>query len=212
MSYKALMAAAVLAFAGLNGASATTIDNTTLTAGWHNGTGTVDGHFTVDQENGVELGLRAAIRFVGPITPSGNVYFAPVSTAGSTKALWNFEYSYDPGTNAGTSTYLTISDNHGHTLSNLLLSPFDNTFAGTAAQNSENIGFAAFSDGGLFNPTVAAIYSIDLITKDHNGNRLASVDIQVNAVPEPSTWAMMILGFCGLGFMAHRRRAGHSVA
>ena len=28
----------------------------------------------------------------------------------------------------------------------------------------------------------------------------------VGAVPEPSTWAMMILGFCGLGFMACRRR------
>jgi hypothetical protein len=26
------------------------------------------------------------------------------------------------------------------------------------------------------------------------------------AVPEPSTWVMMILGFLGLGFMAHRRR------
>jgi hypothetical protein len=28
----------------------------------------------------------------------------------------------------------------------------------------------------------------------------------VEAVPEPSTWAMMILGFCGVGFMAYRRR------
>lgn len=28
----------------------------------------------------------------------------------------------------------------------------------------------------------------------------------VAAVPEPSTWAMMILGFCGLGFMKYRRR------
>lgn len=28
----------------------------------------------------------------------------------------------------------------------------------------------------------------------------------VGAVPEPSTWAMMILGFGGLGFMAYRRR------
>jgi hypothetical protein len=27
------------------------------------------------------------------------------------------------------------------------------------------------------------------------------------AVPEPSTWAMMILGFCGLGFMGYRRKA-----
>jgi hypothetical protein len=28
----------------------------------------------------------------------------------------------------------------------------------------------------------------------------------VDAVPEPSTWAMMILGFAGVGFMAYRRR------
>jgi hypothetical protein len=29
---------------------------------------------------------------------------------------------------------------------------------------------------------------------------------QVTAVPEPSTWAMMILGFANVGFMAYRRR------
>ena len=27
----------------------------------------------------------------------------------------------------------------------------------------------------------------------------------ISAVPEPSTWAMMILGFAGIGFLAHRR-------
>jgi len=31
---------------------------------------------------------------------------------------------------------------------------------------------------------------------------------QVAAVPEPSTWAMLILGFAGIGFMAHRRKQG----
>ncbi|MBR0835797.1 PEP-CTERM sorting domain-containing protein [Bradyrhizobium manausense] len=214
MSYKALMAAAVLAFAGLNSASAAVVNDTNLTAGWHNGTGTVDGHFTVDQENGVELGLRAAIRFIGPITPSGNVYVAPQSTIGSTLALWNFEYSYDPGANAGTTTKLSITDNHGGSFLNFDLGLIpDNAHAGTASQNSENIGFFPFSLGG-FDPTAAAIYSIDLTTTDSNGARLASVDIQVNvgAVPEPSTWAMMILGFCGLGFMGYRRRAGYSAA
>ncbi len=29
----------------------------------------------------------------------------------------------------------------------------------------------------------------------------------MTAVPEPSTWAMMGLGFAGLGFAAYRRRA-----
>ena len=28
----------------------------------------------------------------------------------------------------------------------------------------------------------------------------------VNGVPEPSTWAMMILGFCGVGLVVYRRR------
>jgi hypothetical protein len=34
--------------------------------------------------------------------------------------------------------------------------------------------------------------------------------LQTSAVPEPSTWAMMILGFMGVGFMAYRRKSqGH---
>jgi hypothetical protein len=39
---------------------------------------------------------------------------------------------------------------------------------------------------------------------------LAAVTTAVAAVPEPSTWAMMILGFAGLGFLAHRRRVQNS--
>jgi choice-of-anchor C domain-containing protein len=31
-------------------------------------------------------------------------------------------------------------------------------------------------------------------------------DVSVDAVPEPATWAMMILGFLGLGWMSYRRR------
>jgi hypothetical protein len=34
----------------------------------------------------------------------------------------------------------------------------------------------------------------------------AQSSIHVSAVPEPSTWAMMILGFMGVGFMAYRRK------
>lgn len=32
-------------------------------------------------------------------------------------------------------------------------------------------------------------------------------ELRVSAVPEPSTWAMMILGFAGVGFMAYRRKS-----
>jgi hypothetical protein len=37
-------------------------------------------------------------------------------------------------------------------------------------------------------------------------NRQAGEFTIAAAVPEPSTWAMMILGFCGVGFMAYRRK------
>ena len=33
-------------------------------------------------------------------------------------------------------------------------------------------------------------------------------DLFASPVPEPSTWAMMILGFAGIGFLAYRRRDG----
>ena len=36
-------------------------------------------------------------------------------------------------------------------------------------------------------------------------NFTVSGSLVSGAVPEPSTWAMMLLGFAGLGFMAYRR-------
>ncbi|MBA2401018.1 MAG: PEP-CTERM sorting domain-containing protein [Bradyrhizobium sp.] len=39
-----------------------------------------------------------------------------------------------------------------------------------------------------------------------------NLETSVAAVPEPSTWAMMILGFAGVGFIAYRRRNQSAVA
>jgi choice-of-anchor C domain-containing protein len=35
--------------------------------------------------------------------------------------------------------------------------------------------------------------------------------VSVTATPEPSTWAMMILGFMGVGFLAYRRKQGSAL-
>jgi hypothetical protein len=45
----------------------------------------------------------------------------------------------------------------------------------------------------------------DLVPADQQGDLLDNV--VVTAVPEPFTWAMMILGFFGVGFMAYRRKS-----
>jgi hypothetical protein len=55
--------------------------------------------------------------------------------------------------------------------------------------------FAFGSDWSFFSGKVAGTYY-------YNESGTASV----SAVPEPSTWTMMILGFAGVGFMAYRRR------
>jgi hypothetical protein len=43
-----------------------------------------------------------------------------------------------------------------------------------------------------------------------NGNQQLVLDVSPS-VPEPSTWAMLILGFAGVGFMAYRRKSEVSI-
>ena len=38
------------------------------------------------------------------------------------------------------------------------------------------------------------------------GDGFLATTASISAVPEPSTWAMMLLGFCGLGFLAYRHK------
>jgi hypothetical protein len=66
-----------------------------------------------------------------------------------------------------------------------------------AADGSADVAFVSLDvDGGFSGTQQAVISNFDVTT-------------MASAVPEPSTWAMMILGFCGLGFMTYRRkRAG----
>lgn len=50
---------------------------------------------------------------------------------------------------------------------------------------------------------------VDGLTITLKDGEIGTADFEANvaAVPEPTTWAMMILGFCGVGFMAYRKSA-----
>ena len=55
----------------------------------------------------------------------------------------------------------------------------------------------------FFTPGGAAAYSTpSVIYESSSGGAVLA-----SAVPEPSTWAMMLLGFAGIGFMAYRRKS-----
>jgi hypothetical protein len=55
----------------------------------------------------------------------------------------------------------------------------------------------------------SATTTFSFINADPFSDYLSGLDnvqiIEIAAVPEPSTWAMLILGFAGVGFMAYRR-------
>jgi hypothetical protein len=52
-----------------------------------------------------------------------------------------------------------------------------------------------------------------LLTNTNDPQLTATLTVsQIGAVPEASTWAMMILGFAGVGFMAYRRHQGRALA
>ncbi|KRR27863.1 hypothetical protein CQ14_08465 [Bradyrhizobium lablabi] len=191
----------------VSSASAVVTFNQNLASGWTQGSGTSNGHFTVDSEdNGVELGLRASLRFIGPITPTGNLYIAPAGNS-SGKALWNFEFSVNPGSLTGTHSLLTITGPGGSLAFDPIIIGDNTPIGGPLYQNSENLGFAFLGGPINFNPNVSGVYTFDLKLFSAENRQLADVSIQVNAVPEPSTWAMLILGFAGVGFMAYRRKS-----
>jgi hypothetical protein len=81
--------------------------------------------------------------------------------------------------------------------SNGLLGTFD--FAGdpltvTINTGQNPIGYLLLAAHPTQQPNVFGNFTID------------NLSFGVSAVPEPSTWAMMILGFAGIGFIAYRRK------
>jgi hypothetical protein len=105
-------------------------------------------------------------------------------------------YNFGTGTNNvslthddGASFYLTSSPGANPTSSQVANSPYSSP-AETQAIT------------GVFTVDGQQNFLLDYVA----GNGSPSVlELQVAAVPEPSTWAMMILGFFGVGFMAYRR-------
>jgi hypothetical protein len=207
----ALSTTAALLAVAISPARAGVVYDADLAApGVYYGTGNANGNFVVDTENGVEIGIRAHLAFVGNITPTGNLYQAPTGLYNPTHAFWNFDFSVNPGTQslAGTTASITITElGNGNTVSFDPSLIGDNYHSGNGFQNSENLQLGGPS---WFNAFANDTYKFDFtLTGDSLQTPLAvEAFVQIGSgVPEPSTWAMMILGFAGIGFMAYRRKS-----
>ncbi len=85
---------------------------------------------------------------------------------------------------AGDTYYLYVS-----TYDRDIVSLIDNN---TGLRSDQIVGFPVIN---------AIVPTFDVLSGGTGSNSVTG------AVPEPSTWAMMILGFAGIGFMAYRRKS-----
>lgn len=136
------------------------------------GSGNANSNFTVDTNNGIELGLSAITRYVGPIVPSptsSDIYYAPTGATTQlphTGSAWGFDFSVNLRPPGGSS--LTLSDvtvtltlvdvaNATSGSANPLLIPDNTCWDGIedgppcssstdyGAQNSETLSFASIA-------------------------------------------------------------------
>lgn len=219
---------AILSFCLTHQAAAATL--TTYNAplggpGYYNGTGTVDGNFTIattDYAPGqtAQAGLRFAERFVGPLTPSPtNFYFTP-----SPSAQINLEYSlFMTGFTISDFTYSLTINNLSTGLS-MTLDPSNvllgNTYwdgvgetmvpSGTRVgfQNSEYLGFSFIASqiGYVAGNSVYASLQYQNLNEKTGHQVGVYLNTDPGSVPEPSTYGMMVSGVGILAYGIRRRR------
>jgi hypothetical protein len=51
------------------------------------------------------------------------------------------------------------------------------------------------------------VFQFGTISGTVSGNCVSGCPVLTTSIPEPSTWAMLLLGFAGIGFMAYRRKS-----
>jgi hypothetical protein len=88
------------------GSSAGSIGEVTVdtnVSSWDVGGGQPNGKFVVAEYKGIEIGLRAQERFLGPLTPTGDgkgrhivgIYEAVIGDTGENNATWNYDFHVD---------------------------------------------------------------------------------------------------------------------
>jgi hypothetical protein len=166
------------------------------------------------------LGVAAISLCAFPLTPA----FAIQVTLSFTATGFNAGAPTDPVTGSFTYDAPSItSDPTSLTAVNLTIGGHAYTLAevGTAASGAiggvvNGVNTIAVGTDDFFldwNPASSApvffAYSISSNSKkDFEGQNFTQFSVTAAAVPEPSTWAMMALGFAGLGLVGYRKTRG----
>lgn len=169
-------------------------------------------------------GLAAAI-VIGSVLPSMASVVLPASTSDvglvTPSTPTGFTLSVPGGTDSFTSdiafhTSIQTSNSDaviqaitGNAISGLTLSLFSGTpGSGTFITSAGAVGSGGEQQASILHGLVAGNYYVEVSGTENASPAFLGGSISVSAVPEPSTWAMMVLGFFGLGFLGYRRKSG----
>jgi|SRR5581483_442778 len=164
-----------------------------ITYGGTDSAGAVFGDGTGLQSNGSPFGYTNAPDGVQTAHIQGTASFTETVTGLVAGQIYNLSFYYAARSGYGFDG-LSVSDNSGAIFSS---TPISTDWV------LENVSFQAVSDSDVLTFSGTLPQTPPYPAGDFN----VGVDaVSISAIPEPSTWAMMIVGFCGLGFMAYRRR------
>ncbi len=138
----------------------------------------------------------------GNTGPSDGIYQNVATTNGTTYKL-TFWVGNAAGNGSGNTPYYLLDSSAGLTIGLTGAGPFTNSDSTPGGINWKEFSYTFTASG----PSTKIAFLNNTAPSD---NYLGLDDVSIAAVPEPSTWAMMILGFAGVGFMAYRRR-NHSL-
>lgn len=162
-----------------------------------------------------DRGIGQGVSVSQDTTIAGFSFFGNMPTGGDAKfMIWN-------GTNTSLLFSQTVSFGASGSASWISSGPLSfeldagNTYyfailGTTVVQLASNFPTVAYSSNGLTALTTGNVnYAFfDNPIAFSSGLRQVALRIEgvESAVPEPSTWAMMVLGFAGIGYLAYRRR------
>jgi hypothetical protein len=152
-----------------------------------------------DPDTGFGSTVNATVNVKSSATKTLNVYLSEVGVAGVTGNIGFTSILTNNGIPAGwtvvESTYVNPDDKLFGTEDLLSTTTFTSEGATTSSKTLT-----------LIPPySVTEVYSFT-VSANSLGSVLATEKVTDPAVPEASTWAMMLAGFAGLGFAGHRRK------